>query len=185
MKKTLFAVIAALTMTAIFAKSNDSMEYLKIEGKVVMGVKDPEKVPAHIVIPNGIVEISNGAFERCTFLENITIPGSVKVIGYCTFLSCKSLKSVTILDGVETIVGASFLDCTSLTSITIPVSVKEIGWALDGGSAFTGCESLTEVNYGGTRKQWTEIDGKERVARDSGRVTVHCKDGDYIQKYNN
>lgn len=182
MKKTLFAVIAALAMTAVSAKSNDSAEYLKIEGKVVIGLKDPEKVPSHIVIPNGIVGISG--FERCTSLESITIPGSVKIIS-CMFLECKSLKSVTILDGVEIIAGATFLGCTSLASITIPGSVKVIGFALDGGGAFSGCESLTEVYYGGTKGQWTEIDGRQRVAKDSGRVTVHCKDGDYIQKYNN
>ena len=46
----------------------------------------------------------------------------------------------------------AFFWCESLTGITIPNGVASIGEY-----AFSGCNSLTDVYYGGPESQWAEI----------------------------
>ena len=53
---------------------------------------------SHVVIPYGIDNIENRAFENCDFIEKITIPSSIKSIGYAAFKGCKNLKEVHIND---------------------------------------------------------------------------------------
>lgn len=48
------------------------------------------------VIPNGVVNIGQGAFFWCTNLKSIFIPSSVKKIGNSAFYRCKKLKKITI-----------------------------------------------------------------------------------------
>ena len=50
------------------------------------------------------------------------------------------IKTVIIEDGVTTIGGSAFSGCSSLTSVTIPDSVTTIG-----NHAFSGCSSLTSI----------------------------------------
>ena len=45
-----------------------------------------------ITIPDGVIEIGDGAFEGCKSLEKITIPDSVTVIGKNAFHGCGFLK---------------------------------------------------------------------------------------------
>ena len=93
-----------------------------------------------LVIPNGVTEIKNYAFEGCSELKSVTIPASVKKIGHVAFSDCSGLKSVTIPKSVKEIGDCAFWGCSGLRSITIPNSVKEIGR-----SAFKGCSGLTSV----------------------------------------
>ena len=48
------------------------------------------------VIPDGVTEIKNYAFEDCTSLTNIVIPDGVKKIGVYAFYRCESLKKVSL-----------------------------------------------------------------------------------------
>ena len=89
-------------------------------------------------IPDGVLEISNGAFRGCKNLKSVKIPDSVTKIGNEAFWRCYALESITIPAGVTEIGGRAFAVCKALESITIPASVTEIG---DG--AFARCDSLT------------------------------------------
>ena len=80
-----------------------------------------------VTIPEGVVDISQYAFQSCKSLESISIPGSVKSIGYGAFAYCYNLKSVTMSEGLETIDRIAFEGCSSLISVTIPSSVTSIG----------------------------------------------------------
>lgn len=91
-----------------------------------------------ISLPSTLLSIDDEAFKECTSLVNITIPNSVQYIGRRVFSNCTSLTSVTLSTGITELSNGLFENCTSLTSLTIPSSVKIIR-----GGAFSGCSSLT------------------------------------------
>ena len=129
-----------------------------------------------VIIENGVTSISNYAFSGCTSLTNVAIPNSVTSIGDWVFSGCISLKSIEVSDNnknyssfdgvlfnkdktelikypagkpndtyeipnsVTSIGNSAFSSCESLTNVTIPNSVTNIGE-----DAFSGCESLTSV----------------------------------------
>lgn len=125
----------------------DVPAYLVMDGTKVKGYTG--KVPANLVIPDGVTAIGGNAFKRCFDIVSVTIPGSVKKIydGFSddtillgAFSDCTYLERVTILDGLLKIPDAIFYNCTSLASVTIPNSVTSIG-----AGAFCKCASLTAV----------------------------------------
>lgn len=65
---------------------------------------------------------------------------------------------------------------TGITSVTIPSTVININE-----NAFNGCNSLSEINYGGTIQQWLNSSTEEAITY--GWFTplgvVHCANGDY------
>lgn len=50
-----------------------------------------------LVIPEGVTEIGQKAFEMCEGLEEVVLPKSLKVIGGSCFYACHNLKKVTVL----------------------------------------------------------------------------------------
>lgn len=61
----------------------------------------------------------------------------------------------------------AFNDCTELISVDIARDVTAID-----GSAFWGCDSLTDVYYKGTKAEWDKIEGKDCL----DGIIVHCID---------
>ena len=94
----------------------------------------------NVIIPSGITQINDNAFENCQNLTSITISDGVTSIGSSAFWNCRALVSITISDSVTNIGDSAFWNCSNLMSITIPNSVTSIG-----DSAFWGCTSLTSV----------------------------------------
>ena len=82
----------------------------------------------------------DGAFLRCTGLENIEIPGHVQGICVGSFYGCEALTNVILRSGIKTIGNSAFACCYSLTHIEIPNSVTSIG-----GEAFWSCRNLTHI----------------------------------------
>jgi len=93
-----------------------------------------------VTIPEGVTTIGKQAFSRCASLISVTIPDSVMKIGEWAFEHCASLTNVTIPEGVTEIGQCAFLDCASLASVTIPEGVTTIG-----DFAFSDCASLDSV----------------------------------------
>ena len=124
----------------------------------------------NLVIPDGVTSIGNYAFLDCSSLTAITIPEGVTSIGDYAFRDCSSLTDIVVAEGnqkydsrggckaiietasntlisgcsttiipegVTSIGGSAFTGCTSLTAITIPEGVKSIGT-----KAFYGCYKL-------------------------------------------
>lgn len=165
------ALFAAVVLTAGFAACQEKMpSYLVVEdidedefqGKAIMGVTDPAKVPEHMKIPNGIAGIASEAFKECASLKRVTLPKSMTAIG-----------------------NSAFEDCTSLASVTIPNSVTVIG-----DNAFWGCTNLKDIQYNGTKAQWNAIKDDlgsygtpiREIYDDmfwrADSVIIRCKDGD-------
>lgn len=92
------------------------------------------------VIPEGVIEIGNGAFKDCKNLKTVVIPGSVENIPADAFAGCTALESVVISDGVKTVEWGAFSGCTSLASVAFSNTLESIGER-----AFEGCVTLAEV----------------------------------------
>ena len=120
-----------------------------------------------VTIPDGVVTIGDCAFSWCQSLTSVTIPDGVVTIGDSAFFWCFGMTSVTIPNSVRSIGARAFEDCYVLTSVTIgdgemqiPNRATGTGVALTsiGDYAFSGCDQLTDVYYGGTKKQWDKIE---------------------------
>lgn len=107
----------------------------------------------------------------CIDLKSIVIPNSVNQIIGKAFYGCKSLSSITIPNSITQISDKVFTECTNLKSITIPNSVTLINFY-----AFKDCTNLKDVNYNGTKEQWTNINiinlGNEALQS----ATIHFAD---------
>ncbi len=104
-----------------------------------------------VTIPESVTAIGGYAF-YATGLRSIRLPSDITGIGSYCFFYCQDLKSVTLPEGVKRIGEAAFANCESLESVTLPVSLKTIGI-----HAFAECSSLTDVYYGGTKLQFSDI----------------------------
>jgi len=102
----------------------------------------PQGLSGVYTIPNGVENIVERAFMRCTALTNVSIPGSVQSIGAYAFYEC-GMASLTIGNGVKNIGLAAFECCGSLQSVAIPASVTSLG-----DDAFRACRSLTSATIG-------------------------------------
>ena len=100
----------------------------------------PEPESYRVILPEGLREICDKAFESCKSLTEIVIPSTVDVIGERAFQCCTSLKRIAIPEGVSVLHGSTFLCCTALTSVHIPESLTTINW-----NAFDCCSNLQEV----------------------------------------
>lgn len=92
----------------------------------------------------GLVEISNYAFQQCSSLRSITIPNTVTSIGKGAFEGCSILEEVSLSNNLSVLENSLFKDCTSLTTIDIPSSVTAIGTSY-GDGPFSGCTALTTI----------------------------------------
>jgi len=80
-----------------------------------------------VVIPEGVVEIANGAFYNMPAIASIKIPEGLKRIGSKRFKPSEP---------------PCFFDCKGLQRINIPDSIELIG----NNVPFCGCDSLREVD---------------------------------------
>ena len=96
-----------------------------------------------IRFPTSLTSIGQAAFAGCDGLIEVMIPGSVKTIGEDVFQGCRNLKSVTFENGLESIGGHAFQYCTKLSSLTFPDSVTTIG-----DYAFSTCTSVKTIKIG-------------------------------------
>ena len=86
-------------------------------------------VNGDVVIPVGVTDIGDGAFQGLGGLTSVTIPNSVTnwMYGY-GFHYCSGLSSVQIAEG-STVIPPRFYGCESLLSMTIPDSITDISYA--------------------------------------------------------
>lgn len=95
-----------------------------------------------VVIPNSVTDIPSFAFGECTALTSVTIGAWIAQdfpYSYSGFGSVfpTSVSSVSIGEGVTAVGAYSFANCINLTGVSLPASVTSIG---DG--AFIGCAGL-------------------------------------------
>lgn len=97
-----------------------------------------------IMLPEGVVEIGEGAFCYAINLENVNFPSSLRTIKKRCFSDCISLNvnPLIIPEGVEEIGYMAFVNCKSLTGkVILPTTLKRIN---DGAFFST---KITECNF--------------------------------------
>ncbi len=106
-----------------------------------------------IYLPDSVTTFLGKTFENCTSLTSARLPGTLDKVPVTMFSGCSQLTDIVIPDGVTEIGAWSFQFCPNLKSITIPASVERVGdWA------FRSSEGLTDVYYGGTAMDWSQIE---------------------------
>lgn len=113
------------------------------------------------ITANGVKDIGNNAFDKCSHLSSISIPNA-NTIGEYAFQQCSALKEIAF-NNVVTIGRHAFVDCTGLNRIVLPSSLQEMatgafykcsgleaviieeGLTTIGESIFAGCTSLRSV----------------------------------------
>lgn len=130
-----------------------------------------------ITLPEGIVSICDGAFERCvnlrtvvmgdeisyigqeafyncTSLTSFVVPRKVSVIESYAFSKCTGLRTITLPQGLNVINECAFYGCTDLETITLPSQVETIEL-----SAFKDCTALSSIRFMGSKPYFAEHTG--------------------------
>lgn len=129
------------------------------------------KEGSEYTIPDGVVEIGDGAFS-CSSLTTINFADSVVTIGMDAFYRC-IFTEIIIGKNVETIGYWAFESCYYLESVYIPLSVTEIcGYAF---FLWGDCSGVTYY-YQGSEEQWNEIEIGELTCIDEGTIVYNCED---------
>lgn len=92
------------------------------------------------VIPEGVTEIGNYAFNGCGGLKSVILPDRLTKIGYSAFEGCKNLNSIKMPNSVTSIEPYAFRNCEALTYVGIPANITKIE-----GYLFYGCTNLESV----------------------------------------
>ena len=127
-------------------------------------IRVPETTKGTYVIPNGITEISNGAFCKCKLITEIIIPNSVNKIGTHAFDSCDGLTEITIPCTILDIGINAFSKCNSLSKVIFQEGSKCLFWG-----AFD-CPNLREIIIPDSMQPYMILDknnDKEDVYGDS------------------
>lgn len=150
-------------------KEMDDIFVYSENSKAIIGLKRSDL--STLTIPEGVVKIDYKVLADCKNLQTIALPNSLDSFG--SFDGCDNLRSIsvgsdnikfltedgtlyskdktklikvpqniegdrfTVPNGVTTIGGSAFSGCKSLSKIIISTSVTRIGWY-----AFEACDSL-------------------------------------------
>lgn len=99
-------------------------------------------ISGEFVVPEGVEEIADNAFENQAGLTKISLPQTLKKIGAKAFLNCTALEEVTFAKDIAltTVGGNVFENCASLTAIELPLGLTSVGTYM-----FKNCTSLADV----------------------------------------
>jgi hypothetical protein len=126
-----------------------------------------------VVIPDSVLLVEFSAFASCFSLEGVKLSLNMGMIDESLFEGCRALKTVDLPPKLYKIGRRAFKGCSSLTGIILPVTLKEIGFdafascrslkgiaiprglsEIEDSDAFGGCDSLSEITFGGTKEEW-------------------------------
>lgn len=96
-----------------------------------------------INIPDGVKQIENAAFYKCSALRKLSIPEQVTIIPFKGFGSMTALEELYISGPVQEIGQWAFDGCISLKRLVFQGNVEKIG-----AYAFMDCKKLEEICIG-------------------------------------
>jgi len=93
-----------------------------------------------ISLPEGIMKLDNSAFQGCVNLRTVQLPKSLSSIGDFAFQTCRKLTDISLPHSLTEIAEGVFDGCKNLESISLPDGITEIGRL-----AFNGCKKLKNI----------------------------------------
>lgn len=95
-----------------------------------------------ITIPSNVVELGEGVFSHCSYLQtiNISAESQLKVINKYVFSCCYRLQNIVLPETIENIDEGAFVSCRSLKEINLPSKLSSLGE-----EAFYECDSLESI----------------------------------------
>ena len=82
----------------------------------------------NLTLPDGVVEIADGAAYGCDNLFTIKLPESLTSIGKSSFSNCENLTNITIPENVTFIESGAFSSCEQLSEV---VFEQTSGWRVE------------------------------------------------------
>ena len=109
----------------------------KADGSITANLDTPEfmnnpnsaYLQGELVIPEGVTNIADSAFQDCTGITSVIFANSVQHIGSGAFQRCSGLKSIKLNNGLISI-GTFAFQATGLQEVTIPGSVITLETAI-------------------------------------------------------
>ena len=99
-----------------------------------------------LTIPEGVIEIADGAAYYCQNLTDINLPKSLTYIGELSFVDCNNLTNVTIPENVTFIGSGAFSRCDKMSSV---VFEQASGWSVvPQGGKFVSTTKLNKSQLG-------------------------------------
>ncbi len=101
-----------------------------------------------VVMPNSILEMTNGIFAKCESLESVIFSDFVTKIGSFTFHGCINLTEVKLPKNLRSIYRLAFGECKRLSELVLPDGISHIS-----ANAFEGCSSLAKIELPSSVKE--------------------------------
>ena len=95
----------------------ESQKYGNLEDLIPSGV---------LILPEGLKEIKDNAFEFCSDIDAVVFPKSLKTIGGNAFRNCFNLQVIEFQEGLETIGWGAFPAKNKITHVYLPNSLKTL-----------------------------------------------------------
>lgn len=147
-----------LTATWIADIDENDFEYTVNDGYITIVRYKGTK--SNVILPDGVIEIQQGAFENNTSINSVVVPGSVNKIGKNCFKGCNNLRNLTV-----PFIGSAYTKTTALeyffgptntgynNKTNVPSSLKTV--TVTGNvrtiipdQCFYECKSLETINIG-------------------------------------
>ena len=132
----------------------------------------------HVILPEGLQVIDDGAFENCKSLESVHIPEGVTNIGSGAFENCSNLTTVNIPASLAIIEGGLFRWSGLSGTLKIPEGVESIQ-----DEAFFGVHGLDDLYLPASLVYmdiWANL--ILNAHSDKSSVTIHAPAGSYAEK---
>ena len=132
----------AMTELIKYPSGKKDKSYAVPEGVVTISDRAFNSCPeiSSVTLPQSVAYIGSYAFYECGKLIDIDLPKSVETIGEGAFADCSNLESIVIPDGIISVNNATFRNCYRMSSVVLPSGIVEIG-----DEAFENCYRLRRI----------------------------------------
>ena len=110
-------------------------------GRTIIGYDN--NLHSKLIIPDGVEEIADNAFNGCDSMTEICISKSVKYIKYLAFHNCSNLRIINIKNDKIKIDFSSFVGCGNIDTIIMPHFNKNFLF-----TCFLECKKLRTIVEG-------------------------------------